>query len=117
MTNLALDSSNNFTRSGTNWRLTLSNAELMQQKLRNRLKIVQGEWYLDTLLGLPYFSQIFVKNPNWQLVTSLIKKLILGTNGVLQIVAFGLTIDAANRKLDGSFSVQIESGEIVPVVI
>ena len=33
----------------------------MQQKVRARLSLLKGEWYLDTRLGLPYI-------PTWDMV-------------------------------------------------
>ena len=39
-------------------------ADAIVQELGIRMRQVQGNWFLDLLQGLPYFSQIFVNGPN-----------------------------------------------------
>lgn len=42
--------------------------EAKAQQVRIRLKTIQGEYFLDPNLGIPYFQDILVKNPNLHFV-------------------------------------------------
>ena len=86
--------------------------DLVEQLLRQRLQTFLGEWFLDTSLGLPYFQDILVKNPNANVVTSLLKDAILNTPGVIELVSFTPDFDSVNRSLNLSFSVRANDGEI-----
>jgi len=90
--------------------LTTDIPTLVQQRLTIRLMRFLGEWYLDTTAGVPYFQQIFVKNPNMSAVESYIKKIILGTKDVVSLQSFQFSFDAALRKATIVFSVSLSNG-------
>lgn len=81
------------------------------QHLQQRLRMFLGEWFLDFRLGVPYFQQIMVKNPNPIVVDSVLKKEIVNTPGILQLVSFDLDF-ANNRSLALSFRALTREGEI-----
>lgn len=72
------------------------------QNLAIRLRFVLGEWFLDTLAGIPYYQYFFIKNPNQIQVESFLKQEISNTRGVLQITSF----DSSYNDKTRSFSVQ-----------
>ena len=97
---------------GTDGDLEVANGDLVlvdgvaaiAQLVSQRLKFIQGEWFLDTLRGIPFFDDIFVKNPDPTLVDAIFKNVILGTPGMLRLETFNLTINRATRNLSLAFS-------------
>jgi len=76
------------------------------QHLAIRLQFFLGEWFLDTRLGVPYFNQVLIKNPNLVVVRGLFRQVILTTPGVDTIEEFELDFDQAARKLTVTFTVR-----------
>jgi len=94
--------------------------EQIAQKLRTRLKFFLGEHFLDTTLGIPYYREVFKKNPNLNLLRSLFRQAILTTPQVVSVEELLLEINSATRTLEVSFKARIDTGaEIVisPFVI
>ncbi len=81
-------------------------ADAVKQHLLQRLRTFRGEWFLDFSIGIPYFQNILVKNPNPDVVDGLLKDEILSTPGVDELLFFELEYDRAVRKLTVSFSVR-----------
>jgi len=96
-----------FERRAFGWRLTDDLQEYVEQKLRLRLSIFLGEWYLDNTAGLPYLQDILVKRPQWSIVESVFKVAIKGTPGVREILEFVLLADKAARAVKVSFRVKL----------
>ena len=89
--------------------------ETVAQRLRIRLRLFKGEWFLDTRLGVPFLSEVLVKVPNLARIEALLREAIAGTPGVGSIKAYSQTLDRANRKLDVAFSVVTADG--VPLTL
>ncbi len=81
------------------------------QHLTQRLRTFLGEWFLDLRIGVAYFQQILLKNPNPAMVDSIFKKEILNTPGVLELTFFDLDI-GTDRTLTLSFRTITQEGEI-----
>jgi hypothetical protein len=88
-----------------------SGIEAKAQHLTQRLRTFLAEWFLDLRIGVAYFQQIMIKNPNPAIVDSVLKKEILNTPGILQLTSFDLDI-ATNRELTLSFRAITSEGEI-----
>ena len=84
----------------------------IKQSLKTRLLMVKGDWYLDTTTGLPYYEDIWVKNPNLANIDALIKAEILDTPGVTGLIAYDSEFDDTLRKLTVSFTVDTNNGQI-----
>ena len=105
---------------GTDGDLAFENGDLVlvtgvdaiAQLVGQRLKFFQGEWFLDTLKGIPFFDDIFVKTPNPTLVDAIFKKVILDTPGMLRLDQFALTLDRARRTLSLTFKGISTSGPV-----
>ena len=76
-------------------RLTEDNAESVAQRIKIRLLRYQGEYFLNTLLGLPYFQEILVKGTAKEYIDTLIIDEISETVGVLTIDSFESTVSLA----------------------
>lgn len=81
------------------------------QHLRQRLRTFLGEWFLDLRVGVAYFQQILIKNPNPAVVDSILKKEIINTPGILQLTFFDLNI-GTDRTLTLSFRAITQEGEV-----
>jgi hypothetical protein len=90
----------------------VTGADAVAQHLKIRLRFVKGEWFLDQRVGIPYYSQIWVKNPNLAAIRSTYRNAILSTPGVDAIERLDLGFEAATRELTLSFSARLE-GESV----
>lgn len=58
--------------------------EAKAQQVRIRLKTLQGEYFLDLNLGIPYFQDILLKNPNLQFIEFIFSEALrnLGLNSI-----------------------------------
>lgn len=93
--------------------LTLvTGADAIKQHLGQRLKMFYGEWFLNMEQGIPYFQQVFKKNPNMAILDSIFKREIINTPGILQLLEFDLDLNSSTRILTLSFRVLSEDGEI-----
>lgn len=87
------------------------------QRVRQRLRCFKGEWYLNTSIGIDYFNDIFVANPNMTIITAIFKREILATPGIIKLTAFSMSIDRVLRKLSITFSGTSVSGDVGPVTV
>lgn len=110
MINLALgDDGDIYTQ---NYRLArVSGNEQIAQRISTRLKLLSGEWFLDTGQGVPWFEQILVKNPNRAIVQGALKRAILQTPGVNELVSFHIDENSVTRKIVVYFAVTTNNGE------
>lgn len=74
-------------------------ANAVAQDLTTRLRTVQGEWFLDQKIGVPYFRDFLVKNPNMRVIQTIIRQVIAETSGVKELVKLDISLDNQNRTL------------------
>lgn len=94
-------------RLDNNWDMTFGqglanyarDAEATAQSVKTRLQLLRSEWFLDTSAGVPYLQEICVKPASLPLAEGIIKRTILGTDGVAAIVSFALDLNSGTRKL------------------
>lgn len=72
-------------------------AEAVAQHARQRLLTYFGEWFLDTLAGVPWISQIFAKRYDPALAEAVVKGVLLDTDGVVSIDTFSVRFDKTTR--------------------
>jgi hypothetical protein len=72
--------------------------EAPAQAVLTRLKLIQGEWFIDTSAGTPYQSQILGMG---RLATYnfAIQQRIVNTLGVTELVDYASSFNAATRKV------------------
>lgn len=83
----------------------------IRQVLATRFKFFLGEWFLDQRQGAPFYRDVFVKNPNMDLIRSLFLRICRTTPGVLDVVDFSLSFNPSARRLTFSFQALVEGGE------
>lgn len=81
------------------------------QDILQRLRTVYGECFMDNTIGLPYFTQILVKNPNLDQINVFIKNEILATPGVETLISYQVvSSNLAMRSLEISFKAMSING-------
>jgi hypothetical protein len=100
--------------------LDISNGELhivegreaVAQEVRIGLRFFLGEWFLETRIGIPYFTDIFKKSPNLGVIQDIFRRAIESVPGVKRVVDITLDFNATTRTLSLSFSAETtEDGE------
>ncbi|KKN75994.1 hypothetical protein LCGC14_0375510 [marine sediment metagenome] len=71
--------------------------EAVVQELRQKLHFFKGEWHLDKREGIPYFEEVFKKNPNKNIMRAIFRDVILGINGVETVETLDLVIGSDRR--------------------
>lgn len=92
----ALDSSNDFILDNGRF-VKVEDGAQVASKLRTNLLTYLGEWFLDEDDGVPYFQRFFVKPVDLGDVESILKQVILQTDGVESLVSFETSFDGTSR--------------------
>ena len=92
--------------------LVTGSAEIAQH-LRIRLKFFLGEWFLDTRLGVPYIQQILRKRPQLAVVQDILRRTVLSTPGIIEILSFSFELDSVTRRLTVDLRAQITGDEVL----
>lgn len=90
----------------------LKGAPAVVQKVRIRFKFFLGEWFLDTRLGVPYFQNILIKNPDPSVISAIFKKVLRTTPGVTAVRTFDATLDRVARRLTVDFLAVLDDGSV-----
>ncbi len=88
----------------------INQPEAVAQAILTRLRLVTGEWYLDTSAGTPYPTQIQGKYTDSTRDTA-IRQQILGTEGVTGLVSYSSEVDPTTRKFSVTAVVSTQYGE------
>lgn len=81
--------------------------------LHARLQTFRGEWFLDGSIGIPFFDQVLVKQPNMTAIRALLRTEILDTPGIADVLELTTNYDNATRTLALSFRATTDTGEII----
>lgn len=92
--------------------ITPNQETAIQQHILQRLRTYLGEWFMDTTLGIDYFGQILIKNPDQSKIDALLRSTILDTPGVTHLLSYNFKTDFKNRILDIDFTVDTTIGEV-----
>ncbi len=77
----------------------VNDVDAVAQHMKIRLGTFLGEWFLDTRIGIPYYRDVLVKNPNRLVVESIFRDVIINTNGISGIDGFTFNLDSSTRTL------------------
>lgn len=72
--------------------------EAVGQAVGTRLRLLRGEWFLDTTEGTPWNTEVLGKYTSGT-YDAAIRQRILGTQGVQQITAYTSVVDTEKRQL------------------
>ena len=96
--------------------MTYENKLTVAQKLKIKLLTYQGEWFMDTTQGLPYFQTILVRGISKTTIDSLFQEAILSEPEVVEIVEFNSYIDPETRAYRLSFRVRTNENQTTDYV-
>ncbi len=113
MSTFAQDNTGDLLLTNSKFTLVTDPAAAGAQKLRNQFKIFLGEWFLDSRIGMPYFQEVFVKNPNMAILTQLFRSVIASTAGVVRVISCNVTFNDATRAASVAFAAQWENGAVI----
>lgn len=100
------------------FQLTSTQSESLAQRLKIKLQTFQGEFFLDTRVGLPYYQSILRKNVSKASVDAIFLRAISEEPEVLQVNDFRSVLDNANRIYTLSFTVRSQNDpEPIPIEI
>lgn len=76
----------------------INNPECVAQSVYTRLLLFLGDWYADLSQGVPWRTQVVGYNtqPTYDIV---IRSVILGTNGVTELIDYSSLLNRATREL------------------
>jgi hypothetical protein len=78
--------------------------EEIKQRVSIRLRAFEGEWFLNTDYGVPYFFDILgTKSLDLNIVESLLRIEILGVEGIKEIIGSSIDYDPNERKVSYTF--------------
>lgn len=87
-------------------------AQAVAQHVKQRLLAHEGEWFLDTRAGVPWFDRIMGREFNPDVAEAVVKAEIFATPGVTEISSLSVRFDKHTRAmtLDG-FDIYTEFDE------
>jgi hypothetical protein len=83
------------------------------QRIKQKFGFFLGEWFLDQRLGLPYFEDILVKNPDIGQVTSIFRSTLVGTPGLGQVLSINVEVDKRTRTGSVNFEALLEDPSVI----
>lgn len=88
----------------------VNSPECVAQSVMTRLKLWQGEWFLDDREGTPWLQQILGKGTT-AMYDLAIRTRVLLTPGVTAILSYQSTYNDSNRSLSVSMTIDTLYGE------
>lgn len=95
--------------------------EAAEQRLYTRMRLLAGEWFLDTDAGVPWWQpegsgvQAIMGVPrNDDYIAAVLKTTALGSDGVASLVSFALSFDSSTRRQGASGVVKGVDGDLIP---
>ena len=89
----------------------IDNVQMVQQKILTRLKLWQGEFFLNTSAGMPWQTEVIGYGTE-ALYDAAIQAQIQGTVAVTEISSYSSNLDPATRVLTVTFTVQTLYGPL-----
>lgn len=90
---------------------SVNKPQTVAQAVQTRLLLLQGEWFLDTTVGVPYSTEVLGTNTRNTYDTA-IRTCILDTQGVVQITDYFSSFNSATRALTITATIDTIYGEI-----
>ncbi len=93
-----LDTDGDYVFGGQSADFLADSPEAVAQAVLTRLKLLRGEWFLDTSAGMPWTTEVLGKYTGGA-YDAAIRQCILGTQGAAEITDYASTLDSGQRKL------------------
>lgn len=83
------------------------NKQALIQAIKIRLKTLKGEWFLDTNIGIPYFSEVFGNKRSEQFIKHILISEIENFSNIKSVSNFNIELDK-NRIATIKFNIELE---------
>jgi hypothetical protein len=93
----------------------IKGAEALAQRLRIRLYRWRGDNFLNLRDGVPWRQRILGRRGGEIVARTLLRRVILETPGVSEILKFTSTLDRADRSLRVAFTVRTKGGPNIAI--
>lgn len=100
----ALDENGDYSGGRGQGNFLINSPACVAQSVLTRLRLWQGEWFLDTREGTPWLQRVLGRHAK-TVYDLAIKSRVLGTDGVTEIVAYASTLDTAKRVLSVTMTI------------
>lgn len=87
------------------------------QTVAKALRLIKGEWFADQSVGVPYFEDVWVKNPVMEHLEQVFKTAILEIEEVNTVLSLDLDYNADTRTLTVTFECDTIEGVISDSVV
>lgn len=84
----------------------------VNQDIFTRLRTFEGEWFLDTTTGVPWFQLIFAKGTPQASIDNALQAAILETPGVTALLTYSFSLNRGARAATVNFLVDTTAGTI-----
>lgn len=81
---------------------------LTAQRIECRLRVIKGEWFLNSTLGIPFFTQILIKTRDKSKVDSIFKSEILSIPEIIKIEQFVSELSSSREYSITKLSIKTE---------
>jgi hypothetical protein len=94
----ALDANGDYSFGQGDANFLVNSPAAVGQAILTRLKLMQGEWFLDKTVGMTYATQVFTEGGRFT-ADRAAQAVILGTQGVTDLVAYASQFTSARNWL------------------
>ena len=91
-------------------------AQAVKQGIECRVKLFQGEYWLNQGLGVPWLTDVLIKNPKPIVVKAVIGQAIADTPDVSQVVNVSYDVESRTRRGAVSYTAVSTAGTITGTV-
>lgn len=89
-------------------------AAYVRQKLLSRFRFFLGEWFLDERQGVPYYRDVFIKDPDVEVIRYLFLRVLESVPEVIGVSRFDVVYDKTARTLRFDFEISVAgAGDLV----
>lgn len=110
--NVLLDNNSDLVISKNTLQFTTDTITEIKQKVICKLRLMQGEWFLDLSKGVPYFTEVLKKNADLRVLSNIFKNVILSTNGVTELSAFAIDLNTTTRVLTINTTFKVDNNVV-----
>jgi hypothetical protein len=107
----ALDANGDYSGGRGQGNFLINSPSCVAQSVLTRLRLWQGEWFLDITEGTPWLQRILGKVSKFAYDLA-IRARVLGTKGMDSIENYSSTLDPKTRKLSVSMTLNTQFGQI-----